>query len=60
MCIRHTRLDSTCCPVRQSYAATIAGIPLLIAEPESIEGPHPVVFWNHGFRADALAHAREL
>jgi pimeloyl-ACP methyl ester carboxylesterase len=44
----------------QARAATIAGIPLLIAEPDAPSGAMPVVFWCHGFRADALAHAGEL
>ncbi len=40
--------------------ALIAGVPVLIAEPEPSDGPLPVVFWVHGFTADALAHAGEL
>lgn len=38
----------------------MAGIPLLVAEPRRPAGSVPVVFWFHGFRADALAHAGEL
>jgi uncharacterized protein len=43
-----------------AFARRIADVPVLIAEPEPSDGPHPVVFWHHGFRADALAHAHEL
>lgn len=44
-----------------AYAKTVAGVPVLIAEPSAASGePVPVVFWHHGFRADALAHAAEL
>ncbi len=46
--------------MRQALPDTIAGVPLLIAEPEASLHPLPVVFWCHGFRADALAHAAEL
>lgn len=43
-----------------AYARTIAGVPVLIAEPVPSGGPMPVVIWHHGFSADALAHAGEL
>jgi pimeloyl-ACP methyl ester carboxylesterase len=41
-------------------ARTIAGVPTLIAEPVGVTTPCPVVFWHHGFTADALTHASEL
>lgn len=44
----------------QAHPATIAGVPLLIAQPDPSPHPWPVVLWCHGFRADALAHAGEL
>lgn len=40
--------------------ATIAGVPVLIAEPLHAAAPYRTVLWFHGFRADALAHAGEL
>ncbi len=40
--------------------ALIAGVPVLIARPQPSDRPLPVVFWVHGFTADALAHAAEL
>jgi uncharacterized protein len=43
-----------------AYPRTLAGVPLLIAEPERWSGPAPLVLWHHGFQADALAHAGEL
>ena len=46
--------------MRPCHAETLAGIPVLIAEPEASAHPLPVVFWCHGFGADALAHAAEL
>ena len=46
--------------MRQAFPESVDGIPLLIAEPEASVYPLPVVFWCHGFRADALAHAAEL
>jgi dienelactone hydrolase len=45
---------------RPASARTLAGVPLLIAEPAPGSEPVPVVLWYHGFRADALAHAGEL
>jgi uncharacterized protein len=40
---------------------TVAGVPVLLARPsQPREYPLPTVLWCHGFRADALAHAREL
>ncbi|WP_145979224.1 alpha/beta hydrolase family protein [Gemmatimonas phototrophica] len=40
---------------------TVAGVPILLARPSESRGyPLPTVLWCHGFRADALAHAREL
>jgi hypothetical protein len=41
-------------------AVTLAGVPLLLAEPRVNDGLRPTVLWFHGFRADALAHAAEL
>lgn len=41
-------------------ALSIANVPVLLATPPSGDGPFPTVVWFHGFRADALAHAREL
>lgn len=41
-------------------ALTIANVPVLLATPTAGDGPFPTVLWVHGFRADALAHAREL
>jgi poly(3-hydroxybutyrate) depolymerase len=46
--------------MRSCHAETLAGVPVLIAEPEASAHLLPVVFWCHGFRADALAHAAEL
>lgn len=42
------------------YAKTLAGVPVLIAEPRPSPNALPVVLWYHGFNADALAHAAEL
>jgi dienelactone hydrolase len=40
---------------------TVAGVPVLMARPVvPHSGSIPTVLWCHGFRADALAHAREL
>ncbi|HYW51711.1 MAG TPA: hypothetical protein VE861_13945 [Gemmatimonadaceae bacterium] len=44
----------------QSGAAVIAGVPSLVALPVDLRPGLPAVIWCHGFRADALAHAREL
>jgi len=46
--------------MRPAFPESIAGVPLLIAEPEPSAHSLPVVFWCHGFGADALAHAGEL
>ncbi len=45
---------------RPASGRTIAGVPLLIAEPAPTDGPLRVVLWCHGYTADALAHAAEL
>ena len=37
-----------------------AGVPTLIAVPETADYPTPIVIWYHGLHADALAHAAEL
>lgn len=41
-------------------ARVVAGVPVLIGRPAGVSSALPVVLWYHGFRADALAHAREL
>ena len=42
-------------------AIVLAGVPVLIATPDSVASPtRPAVLWMHGFRADALALAAEL
>ncbi len=42
-------------------AHVLAGVPVLVATPPAITSLwRPAVFWMHGFRADALAHAAEL
>jgi uncharacterized protein len=46
--------------IAPAYARTLAGVPVLIAEPASRAAGAPVVIWHHGFQADALAHAGEL
>jgi dienelactone hydrolase len=42
------------------HPRTLAGVPLLIAEPAPSDALLPVVLWHHGYTADALAHAGEL
>lgn len=43
-----------------TFPCTLAGVPLLIAEPLTSDAALRVVIWCHGFRADALSHAAEL
>jgi len=42
------------------HPRTLAGVPVLIARPQTSYAPLPVVLWHHGYTADALAHAGEL
>ncbi len=44
----------------QANPRVFAGVPTLIAVPETSDYPTPVVIWYHGLHADALAHAAEL
>ncbi len=46
--------------VTQARPRVFAGVPTLIAVPETSDFPTPVVIWYHGLHADALAHAAEL
>jgi uncharacterized protein len=45
--------------VGRAAGDVLGGVPVLVATPQH-RADAPVVLWFHGFRADALAHAREL
>jgi len=39
---------------------TVAGVPLLVAAPDGVQAPAPLVLWFHGFGVDAAANGAEL
>lgn len=41
----------------QANPRVFAGVPTLVAVPETADFPTPLVIWYHGLHADALAHA---
>lgn len=42
------------------HPRTLAGVPLLVAEPRVRDASARVVLWHHGYTADAMTHAAEL